>query len=182
MGLRGNFRPARVGPVTSIRVTSTLPAVRAADDAGTPLLVLGGGSNVLASDDGFAGVVVRDLRRGVERREAYACAGAFVAVPAGQPWDEVVQTAVDEGWRGVEALSGIPGSTGATPVQNVGAYGQEVAETLETVRVYDRLTQRTRELVVSELGLAALRRIAAPRLARSDADAFDWFSKAAAGA
>ncbi len=145
------------GPVGSLVEASSeaelVAAVRAADESGTPLLVLGGGSNLLAADDGFPGVVVRDLRRGVERRTRYACAGAFVAVPAGQPWDEVVATAVEEGWRGVEALSGIPGSTGATPVQNVGAYGQEVAETLETVRVYDRLTQRTRELVVSELGL-----------------------------
>ncbi len=145
------------GPVDRVVDAETeaelVAAVREADESGTPLLVLGGGSNLLAADDGFPGVVVRDLRRGVERRERYACAGAFVAVPAGQPWDEVVATAVAEGWRGIEALSGIPGSTGATPVQNVGAYGQEVAETLETVRVYDRLTQRTRELVVSELGL-----------------------------
>ncbi|QDB80273.1 UDP-N-acetylmuramate dehydrogenase [Georgenia sp. 311] len=145
------------GPVGRLVDTDTeadlVAAVQAADDEGTPLLVLGGGSNLLASDDVFPGVVVRDRRRGIERREQYACAGAFVAVPAGQPWDEVVATAVEEGWRGIEALSGIPGSTGATPVQNVGAYGQEVADTLETVRVYDRLTRRVRSLVASELGL-----------------------------
>ena len=128
-------------------------AVRGADEAGTPLLVLGGGSNVLAADAGFDGLVVRDARRGVDGVADSSCAGADVVVPAGQPWDEVVATAVAEGWMGVEALSGIPGSTGATPVQNVGAYGQEVAETLSSVRVYDRLERRTRLLAVGELGL-----------------------------
>jgi len=128
-------------------------AVRAADDAGTPVLVLGGGSNLLVSDEGFDGVVVRDTRRGIDGVADSSCAGANLVVPAGQPWDEVVATAVAEGWMGVEALSGIPGSTGATPVQNVGAYGQEVAETLSSVRVYDRLEQRTRMLAVGELGL-----------------------------
>ncbi|WP_448073435.1 UDP-N-acetylmuramate dehydrogenase [Georgenia yuyongxinii] len=128
-------------------------AVRAADDAGTLVLVLGGGSNVLAADAGFDGVVVRDARRGIDGAGDDACAGASLTVPAGQPWDEVVATAVSEGWMGVEALSGIPGSTGATPVQNVGAYGQEVAETLSSVRVYDRLERRTRMLAVGELGL-----------------------------
>jgi UDP-N-acetylmuramate dehydrogenase len=117
------------------------------------VLVLGGGSNVLAADAGFDGVVVRDARRGLDGEGDDACAGASLTVPAGQPWDEVVATAVSEGWMGVEALSGIPGSTGATPVQNVGAYGQEVAETLSSVRVYDRLERRTRMLAVGELGL-----------------------------
>ncbi|MCM3660861.1 UDP-N-acetylmuramate dehydrogenase [Georgenia satyanarayanai] len=145
------------GPVARLVEASTeaefVAAVREADEQGTTLLVLGGGSNLLASDDGFDGVVVRDARRGIRTESQYACAGVSITVPAGHPWDDVVATAVAEGWRGVEALSGIPGSTGATPVQNVGAYGQEVAETLETVRVYDRLEQRTRTLVVSELGL-----------------------------
>jgi len=145
------------GPVDRVVDATTeaelVAAVREADRAGTPLLVLGGGSNLLAADEGFRGVVVRDRRRGVERTEQDARAGALVTVPAGQPWDEVVATAVAEGWRGLEALSGIPGSTGATPVQNVGAYGQEVGETLESVRVHDRLDGRTRTLTVGELGL-----------------------------
>ncbi|WP_413452101.1 UDP-N-acetylmuramate dehydrogenase [Georgenia phoenicis] len=154
----GELTTLRVGgPVGRFVETTTeaelVDAVREADASGTPLLVLGGGSNLLASDDGFTGVVVRDVRRGIRTESQYACAGVSITVPAGHPWDDVVATAVAEGWRGVEALSGIPGSTGATPVQNVGAYGQEVAETLETVRVYDRLEQRTRSLVVSELGL-----------------------------
>ncbi|MFD1506503.1 UDP-N-acetylmuramate dehydrogenase [Georgenia yuyongxinii] len=145
------------GPVAAYVEASTeaelVDAVRAADDAGTPVLVLGGGSNLLAADAGFDGVVVRDARRGIDGQADSSCAGASLTVPAGQPWDEVVATAVDEGWMGVEALSGIPGSTGATPVQNVGAYGQEVAETLSSVRVYDRLERRTRMLAVGELGL-----------------------------
>ena len=145
------------GPVGAYVEAATeaelVDAVRSADDAGTPVLVLGGGSNLLAADAGFDGVVVRDARRGIDGVGDDACAGASLTVPAGQPWDEVVATAVAEGWMGVEALSGIPGSTGATPVQNVGAYGQEVAETLSSVRVYDRLERRTRMLAVGELGL-----------------------------
>jgi len=154
----GELTTLRVGgPVARLVEATTeaelVAAVREADEQGTALLVLGGGSNLLASDDGFDGVVVRDARRGIRTESQYACAGVSITVPAGHPWDDLVATAVAEGWRGVEALSGIPGSTGATPVQNVGAYGQEVAETLEAVRVYDRLEQRTRTLVVSELGL-----------------------------
>lgn len=125
-------------------------AVQRADAAETPLLVLGGGSNLLATDTPFEGLVVRDARRGVRVETG---AEVTVSVPAGQPWDEVVHTAVAEGWTGLEALSGIPGSTGATPVQNVGAYGQEVADTLSTVRVYDRLEGRLRTLRAQELGL-----------------------------
>jgi UDP-N-acetylmuramate dehydrogenase len=162
----GDAAPARLADLTTLRVggpvrelvdatteAELVDAVRAADDAGAPVLVLGGGSNLLVSDEGFDGVVVRDARRGIEGVADSSCAGANLVVPAGQPWDEVVATAVGEGWMGVEALSGIPGSTGATPVQNVGAYGQEVAETLSSVRVYDRLEQRTRMLAVGELGL-----------------------------
>ncbi|MPV37755.1 UDP-N-acetylmuramate dehydrogenase [Georgenia subflava] len=145
------------GPANAYREAATedelVEAVSAADASGTPLLVLGGGSNLLVADDGFDGVVVRDVRRGIDGVADSSCAGASLTVPAGQPWDEVVATAVAEGWMGIEALSGIPGSTGATPVQNVGAYGQEVAETLSSVRVYDRLERRIRMFAVGELGL-----------------------------
>jgi len=127
-------------------------AVRAADEAGEPLLVLGGGSNVLASDDGFPGVVVRDVRGGVEVPDASACGGITLTVPAGTVWDDVVAYAVANELVGVEALSGIPGSTGATPVQNVGAYGQEVAQTVAQVRVWDRGRGRVRTLPFVSLG------------------------------
>ena len=121
--------------------------VREADAVGEPVLVLGGGSNLVVPDEGFPGVVVRDLRRGITvEDDAGACGGVSIRVPAGTPWEDVVDRAVAEGWVGVEALTGIPGSTGATPVQNVGAYGQEVSGVISTVRVWDR--QRDRKSVV----------------------------------
>ncbi len=127
--------------------------VAAADAAGEPLLVLGGGSNVLISDAGFPGVVVRDTRREIAVESEDACGGAAFSVTAGMPWDDVVLRAVTEGWTGIEALSGIPGSTGATPVQNVGAYGQEVGDVVAMVRTWDRQEQRFRTLARGELGL-----------------------------
>ncbi|ACQ81422.1 UDP-N-acetylmuramate dehydrogenase [Beutenbergia cavernae DSM 12333] len=128
-------------------------AVAEADAAHEPVLVLGGGSNLLVADAGFDGVVVRDVRTATRVEDASACAGASVVVSAGAPWDDVVVRAVAEGWSGIEALSGIPGSTGATPVQNVGAYGQEVGDVLATVRVYDRALRRVRMLAVGDLRL-----------------------------
>lgn len=121
-------------------------AVRSVDEAGEPLLVLGGGSNLVVADAGFAGTVVQVTSRGVRVESDDACGGVVVQVAAGEPWEDLVARAVTEGWSGIEALSGIPGSTGATPVQNVGAYGQEVAQTIGQVRVYDRLERRVRTL------------------------------------
>jgi UDP-N-acetylmuramate dehydrogenase len=97
-------------------------------------------------------VVVRDVRTGIEVEDAGACGGASIRVPAGTPWVDVVDRAVSEGWVGVEALAGIPGSTGATPVQNVGAYGQEVSGVVSTVRVWDRERARVRTLALTDLG------------------------------
>ncbi|MDT0166707.1 UDP-N-acetylmuramate dehydrogenase [Actinotalea sp. AC32] len=127
--------------------------VRLADEAHEPVLVLGGGSNVVVPDEGFPGVVVRDVRTGIEVDAADSCGGASISVPAGTPWVDVVDRAVAEGWVGVEALAGIPGSTGATPVQNVGAYGQDVAGVVSTVRVWDRERSRVRTLALTDLGL-----------------------------
>ncbi|MFW7414604.1 UDP-N-acetylmuramate dehydrogenase [Demequina sp. SO4-18] len=138
------------GPVRRLVSARTerelIDAVIDADRAGEPLLVLGGGSNLLAGDDGFAGVVVRDARTDISVQDDGMCGGVSVTVTAGVPWDDVVRRAVDEGWVGIEALSGIPGSTGATPVQNVGAYGAEVADVIALVRVWDRLEERVRSL------------------------------------
>jgi UDP-N-acetylmuramate dehydrogenase len=119
-------------------------AVAEADEAGEPLLVLAGGSNVVVADAGFPGVVVRVLTRGIEA----AGAGEHVRliVQAGEPWDALVERTVRDGLAGLECLAGIPGSTGATPIQNVGAYGQEVAATIEAVRVYDRAARAVAEL------------------------------------
>jgi UDP-N-acetylmuramate dehydrogenase len=111
-------------------------AVAQAEAEGRPLLVLGGGSNLVVADEGFPGVVARigwsgiDVRRDGER--------VVVDVAAGEDWDAFVARAVAEGWVGVECLSGIPGLAGATPVQNVGAYGQEVSDCVVSVRAYDR--------------------------------------------
>jgi UDP-N-acetylmuramate dehydrogenase len=116
-----------------------IEAVARADAAGEPLLVLGGGSNVLIGDDGFAGTVVHTGRlRGVHVDDVAACSGAFLTVSAGEPWDAFVASTVVHHQVGIEALSGIPGLVGATPVQNVGAYGQEVSQAIARVRCYDR--------------------------------------------
>ena len=119
-----------------------IAAVRAADEAGEPVLVIGGGSNLVISDAGFPGTVIYVNTRG--RGHATAGDGTVdVTVAAGEDWDDVVAATVAEGLAGLEPLSGIPGRAGATPIQNVGAYGREVAEVITRVRVYDRLEQRT---------------------------------------
>ena len=123
-------------------------AVRDADEAGRPLLLIGGGSNLIAPDEGWAGDVVAVRSRGVER------AGDALTVQAGEDWDGLVAHTVENRLAGVEALSGIPGSTGATPVQNVGAYGQEVAQTITAVRVYDRAEKAEYRLSPAECGFA----------------------------
>jgi len=116
-----------------------IAAVRAADDAGTPLLILGGGSNVVVADHGFDGTVIQVATKGMTRgREP-----GLVTVAAGEDWDAVVARTVAGGLAGLECLSGIPGLAGATPIQNVGAYGQEVSQTITSVRTYDRVTGKT---------------------------------------
>jgi UDP-N-acetylmuramate dehydrogenase len=140
------------GPVDRlVEVTDAdeiVAAVREADEAGRPLLVLGGGSNLIGPDDGWPGDVVAVRSRGVERD------GAQLVVQAGEPWDDLVAYTVEQGLAGMEAMSGIPGSTGATPVQNVGAYGQEVAQVIGEVRVWDRAEKAERVLAPEECGFA----------------------------
>ena len=122
---------------------SLIEAVRSADAAGEPVLLLGGGSNLVISDAGFPGTVIHVNTRG--QRSAAAGDGAVdVTVAAGEDWDEVVAATVAEGLAGLEPLSGIPGRAGATPIQNVGAYGREVAEVITQVRVYDRREHQVR--------------------------------------
>ncbi|HEX8159481.1 MAG TPA: UDP-N-acetylmuramate dehydrogenase [Solirubrobacteraceae bacterium] len=110
-----------------------------ADAAGEPLLVLAGGSNVVVADDGFCGTVVRVATRGIERVQM-GDGRVRLEVAAGENWDALVESCVAGELSGVEALSGIPGSVGATPIQNVGAYGQEVADVVVAVRALDRLS------------------------------------------
>ena len=137
-----------------VEVTSThelVEVVRALDAAGEPVLVLGGGSNLLVGDAGFDGTVVLVATRGVTQDVA-ACSGAVVTVAAGEPWEPFVALTVERGWSGLEALSGIPGSVGASPIQNVGAYGAEVGQLVSTVRTLDRSTGAVRTLFAVECG------------------------------
>ena len=141
---------------TLVEVTSDdefVAAVQAADSAGEPVLVLGGGSNVVVSDDGFHGTVILVRTRGVDV-DSDACSGATVTVAAGEEWDPFVERAVREHWVGVEALSGIPGLAGAVPIQNVGAYGQEVASTIASVRTYDRAERRQHTFAAGDCGFS----------------------------
>jgi UDP-N-acetylmuramate dehydrogenase len=123
--------------------------VREADTAGEPVLVLAGGSNVVVADEGFDGMVVRVMTRGVEQPPR-SDGRVWLDVAAGEEWDALVAFCVEQKIAGVEALSGIPGSVGATPIQNVGAYGQEVADVLVGVRALDRSTGQIHELDVEE--------------------------------
>ena len=127
-----------------------LAQVRAADERGEPLLVLGGGSNLVVADAGFPGTVVRVATRGIGHEPDGE--SVLLTVAAGEDWDPVVAGAVADGLAGLECLAGIPGLTGATPIQNVGAYGQEVAETLVTVRAYDRDRREVVDLPAAECG------------------------------
>ena len=152
------------GPATRlVQVTAEaelLDVVRTADAAGEPLLVLGGGSNVVIADEGFDGTVVRIATTGVhvddtascESDNIAACGGIILTVQAGELWDDLVARTVAEDWVGVEALSGIPGLVGATPMQNVGAYGQEVSDKLWSVRTYDRMDRRIRTFANADCG------------------------------
>ena len=112
--------------------------IRTADKRGEPVLVLGGGSNLVISDDGFAGTVVHVATRGVD-----VLGAGVLRAQAGEEWEPFVARCVRDGLAGVECLSGIPGRLGATPIQNVGAYGQDVSETITEVRAYDRATGTT---------------------------------------
>lgn len=129
------------GPATRL-VTATTDAevidtVRAADASGTPLLLIGGGSNLVVSDKGFEGTALRIATRGFE------LTGTALELAAGEVWTDAVARVVDAGLAGIECLAGIPGSAGATPIQNVGAYGQEVSTTLTEVLAYDRRAGET---------------------------------------
>jgi UDP-N-acetylmuramate dehydrogenase len=128
-----------------------LASVRSADEAGEPLLLVAGGSNLVVADEGFPGTVVKIATRGVTVDQD-ACSGALVQVAAGENWDALVERAVAEGWSGVEALSGIPGSVGGTPIQNVGAYGQEVSQTIASVRCWDRRESAVRTIAAADCG------------------------------
>lgn len=130
-----------------------IEAVEFARERTLPLFTLGGGSNLLVSDEGFAGLVVRIILKGI------AQADDSFEVAAGEDWDGFVTHAVERDYAGIECLAGIPGTAGGTPIQNVGAYGQEVAETVEQVRALEVSTLKPVEFTNAECGFAYRRSI-----------------------
>ncbi|CAL9497165.1 MULTISPECIES: UDP-N-acetylmuramate dehydrogenase [Streptomyces] len=140
------------GPATRLVTATTdeevTEAVRAADADGTPLLVVGGGSNLVIADEGFAGTALRIATTG------FRLEGTSLELAAGENWSEAVARTVEAGLAGVECMAGIPGSAGATPIQNVGAYGQEVSSTITEVVAYDRRSGRTVTVPAAECGFS----------------------------
>jgi len=149
-----NFTTLGVGgPAAKIIHAKTeaelISAVKVADDSKTPLLILGGGSNLLISDSGFAGTVIRVETTG-NSFEIDACSGGTLTVSAGADWDEFVAFTIAKGLANLESLSGIPGTVGGSPIQNIGAYGHEVSEVIARVRTYDRKLQEVKTFTASE--------------------------------
>jgi UDP-N-acetylmuramate dehydrogenase len=143
------FSTFRIGGNASVFIrASSVADIKEAEhylrDTGNPLSVLGGGSNTLFGDEGFDGVVLKIEIPGIDVKEEND--RVIAVVGAGVPWDAFVGEMVERGFSGLENLSGIPGSVGASPVQNIGAYGKEVASLIEWVEVFDRVTQKTRRL------------------------------------
>jgi UDP-N-acetylmuramate dehydrogenase len=143
------------GPATDWITATTEAEVIAALDTDAPVLVLGGGSNLVVADAGFEGRVVQIATSGItadHEGDDPTCGGVLVTVAAGETWDDLVALAVERTWVGIEALSGIPGRVGATPIQNVGAYGQEVSQTIARVRVWDRTLKGVRTFANADCG------------------------------
>lgn len=137
--------------ITATTRTDLLAAVTGCDARGEAVLLLGGGSNLVVSDSGFDGTVIDIATRGIMASEE-GCGGGWIEVEAGESWDELVRWSLARQWRGMEALSGIPGSVGATPIQNVGAYGRDVASMIARVTVWDRQAAAVRVLAVGDCG------------------------------
>jgi UDP-N-acetylmuramate dehydrogenase len=134
--------------VRAVSQGEVVEAFKFALEKSLPIFILGGGSNILVSDSGFAGLVIQISIKGIERN------GEVITAGGGEEWDGLVSYCVENDLAGVECLSGIPGFTGATPIQNVGAYGQEVAETIESVRVLDRAAMEMVTLSNAQCGFA----------------------------
>ncbi|CAB4952964.1 MAG: UDP-N-acetylmuramate dehydrogenase [Actinobacteria bacterium] len=126
-----------------------ISAVKSADDSGEPLLIIGGGSNILVSDSGFAGTVIKVETSG-NSFEIDACSGGTLTVSAGSDWDEFVAFTIEKGLANLESLSGIPGTVGGSPIQNIGAYGHEVSEVIARVRTFDRKQQEVKTFTASQ--------------------------------
>ena len=149
-----NFTTLGVGgPAAEIIKVKTeeelIAAIKAGDASKTPLLILGGGSNVLISDSGFAGTVIKVETTG-NSFEIDACSGGTLTVSAGADWDEFVAFTIEKGLANLESLSGIPGTVGGSPIQNIGAYGHEVSEVIARVRTFDRKDQAVKTFTASQ--------------------------------
>ena len=157
---------APLAPLTTLRIGGAakrlwtvdsedgcVEAIKQLDQEGEQFLVLGGGSNVVISDQGFDGTALHLIYEGAEHQQRDDQTFAIDA-SAGDDWALLVDALVEAGLSGVECLAGIPGSVGATPIQNVGAYGQEVATTIEAVRVFNRATQQVEELSAAQCGFS----------------------------
>jgi UDP-N-acetylmuramate dehydrogenase len=149
--LRTGGRPARM--IAANTRDELIAALREVWSTGDPWLALGGGSNLFVGDEEFPGTVIRILTSGIERLPDPRPGVARLRVEAGHDWDDLVAYAVGEGLAGIEGMSGIPGTVGAAPVQNVGAYGQEIEQTLVEVELLDETTGRVETVPVAELGL-----------------------------
>jgi UDP-N-acetylmuramate dehydrogenase len=149
--LRTGAAPARM--IDAHTADEVAAVMRQVWSEGEEWLVLGGGSNLFVGDEPFDGVVVRILTRGVERLESPRPGHVRLRAQAGHDWDALVELAVSQGLAGIEALSGIPGTVGGAPVQNIGAYGQEIVQTLAEVEILDESTGEVTTIPASELGL-----------------------------
>lgn len=127
--------------------TEIIAAIEAAGDS--PILIIGGGTNILVADSGFEGTVIRIASHSM-KSEVDACSGATLTIGAGENWDDFVSLTLERGFAGLETLSGIPGSVGAAPIQNIGAYGHEVSESITRVRTYDRQAKALKTFTNSE--------------------------------
>ena len=149
--LRTGGTPARM--IEARTADELVSALREAWADGEPLLVVGGGSNLFVGDEPYEGTVVRVLTTGIERMPSPRPGYVRLRVQAGHDWDDLVAYAVAEGLAGIEAMSGIPGTVGAAPVQNIGAYGQEIVQTLAEVELIDESTGEISTVPADELGL-----------------------------
>ena len=130
-----------------------IEGLKFADQNDLKVFILGGGSNVLIADEGFDGLILQIALKGIAASMEKG-GTVYVTAQAGEDWDDFVAVCVDKNLAGIECLSGIPGFVGGTPVQNVGAYGQEVSETIVSVRVYDRRTQTIVDLTNADCGFS----------------------------
>jgi len=151
-----NYTSLRVGGSAGkfIEVSTESEIISAIESAGDkPILIMGAGTNMLVSDAGFDGTVIRISNNNLES-EIDACSGATLKIGAGENWDHFVAATISRGFAGLETLSGIPGTVGAAPIQNIGAYGHEASEFITRVRTYDRKEKKLTTFTNSECGFS----------------------------